>query len=196
MKRHAGFTLLELMVTISIASILLAIAMPSLSRFGLAAARAKGATELYAALNEARSEAVARNSPVTICQRDWYSSDVFPQCATGAGTWAQGWLVYQDTDGVFSGSEPDSAADLISAYDRIGETTPTRDGDAFAILNTLESSSHLSFQSNGRTGQRVQFTLCENNRRLSDARLIDVALSGRVSLVPLDTASLPAACTP
>ena len=183
------------MVTIAIASVLLALAVPQFTRFGLAAARAKGATELYGALTEARSEAVARNAPVTLCRRDWYTSDSFPQCATSAqGTWAQGWLVYQDSDGDFSGSEPDSAADVISAYDRIGNTTPTQDGDAFAILTTMEDPTHVSFQANGRAGQRVQFTLCETRGVLSDARLIDVALSGRVSLVPMDKASLPAAC--
>lgn len=187
--------MLELMVTIAIGSILLALAVPLFTRFGLAAARAKGATELYGALTEARSEAVARNAPVTLCRRDWYSSASFPQCATSAqGTWAQGWLVYQDADGDFSGSEPDSAADLISAYDRIGQTTPTQDDDAFAILTTLEDPSHVSFQANGRAGQRVQFTLCETSGLLHDARLIDVALSGRVSLVPLEKSALPAAC--
>lgn len=187
--------MLELMVTIAIASILLALAVPQFTRFGLAAARAKGATELYGALAEARSEAVARNAPVTLCRRDWYSSASFPQCATSAiGTWAQGWIVYQDADGDFSGSEPDSADDLISAYDRIGNTTPTQDGDAFAILTTLEDPTHVSFQSNGRAGQRVQFTVCEMRGVLKDARLIDVALSGRVSLLPLDKAALPAAC--
>jgi type IV fimbrial biogenesis protein FimT len=194
MARHEGFTLLELMVTIVIASILMALAIPSFTRFGLASARAKGATELFGAISEARSEAVARNAPVTICRRDWYSTSSFPQCATGGGTWTQGWLVYQDSDGDFSGSEPDKATDLISAYDRVGQTTPTRDGDAFAILNTLDDPTHLTFQANGRTSQHAQFTICESKKLLSDARLIDVALSGRVSLVPLKTSSLPAAC--
>lgn len=194
MTRHAGFTLLELMVTISIGSILLGLALPELSRFGLSAARAKGATELFAALSEARSEAVARNIPVTICRRNWYASAAFPQCATDSGTWAQGWIVYQDTDGTFSGDEPDTASDIISSYDRIGNTTPTRDEDAFAILTTLDNQTSLNFQPNGRATERAQFTLCENSGRLNDARLIDVALSGRVSLLPLDEDSLPAAC--
>lgn len=187
--------MLELIATMAIASILLAIAAPQLSHFGLAAARAKGATELYGALNEARSESVARNDTVTICRRNWYSSESFPQCATqAAGTWAQGWIVYRDSDGDFSGTEPDSAADIISTYDRIGYTSPTQDKDAFAILTTLNSPTHLTFQPNGRTGERAQFTLCENSGRLKDARLIDIAMSGRVSLIPLDQSSLPDAC--
>lgn len=194
MKRHAGFTLLELMVTLAIAAILLGLATPQLNRFGLSAARAKGATELFGALSEARSEAVARNIAVTICRRNWYASAAFPQCATDDGTWAQGWIVYQDADGTFDGEEPDAAADIISTYDRIGNTSPTRDQDAFAILTTLDNQTSLNFQPNGRAAERAQFTLCENSGRLHDARLIDVALSGRVSLVPLDEESLPAAC--
>lgn len=196
MTRSAGFTLLEMLVTISIGSILLALATPQFTRFGLAAARSKGASELYGALSQARSEAVARNAPVTLCRRDWYTSAGFPQCATDGGTWSQGWIVYADSDGSFSGDEPDRAEDVIAAYDRIGTTTPTRDNDSFAIVTTLDDPSHLRFQANGRTGQRAQFTLCENSGRLGDARLIDIALSGRVSLVPLASSSLPAACNP
>lgn len=195
MTRPAGFTLLEMLVTISIGSILLAQATPQFTRFGLAAARAKGATELYSALNQARSEAVARNAPVTLCRRDWYASASFPQCATGDGTWTQGWIVYADSDGTFSGDEPDRAEDVIAAFDRIGNTSPTRDTDSFAVLTTLDDPTHVRFQANGRALQHAQFTLCENSGRLSDARLIDIARSGRVSLAPLDTASLPAACS-
>lgn len=194
MTRSTGFTLLEMMVTLSIGSILLALAAPQFSRFGLSAERSRGASELYSALSLARGEAVARNLPVTLCQRDWYSSAAFPTCATGNGTWTQGWIVYADSDGVFSGDEPDRAEDVVAAYDRIGNTSPTGDDDSFALLTTLDDPTHLSFQANGRSGQRVQFTLCENSGRLRDARLIDVALSGRVSLVPLDESSLPAAC--
>ena len=186
--------MLELLATMLIASILLSIAVPQLSRFGLSAARAKGATELYSALNLARSESVARNTPVVLCRRDWYTSEAYPQCATGSGTWTQGWIVFQDSDGSFSGNEPDSVDDIIGTFERVGRTTPTQDEDAFEILTTLSDATHLQFQPNGRTQQRVQFTFCENSGRLRDARLIDVALSGRVSLIPLDEDSLPDAC--
>ena len=194
MTRAAGFTLLELMVTMAIGAILLGLALPQMSRFGLAAARAKGATELYAGLNQARSEAIARNAPVTVCRRDWYAGGDFPQCAAAGGSWSQGWIVYQDRDGDFSGGEPDGAADIVSAFDPVGIVKPTPGDDAFAVVSTLDSGTHLIFQPNGRAEQRVQFTLCERSGRLRDARLVDVALSGRVSLVPLDPDSVPAGC--
>ncbi len=186
--------MLELMVTIAIGAILLGLALPQLSRFGLAAARAKGATELYAGLNQARSEAIVRNAPVTVCQRDWYADAAFPQCATGGGTWAQGWIVYRDADGAFSGDEPDDASAIIAVFDPVGRISPSVDDDAFAVATTLDSNSYLIFGPNGRADQRAQFTLCERSGRLRDARLVDVALSGRVSLVPLDPDSVPAGC--
>ncbi len=196
MARQAGFTLLELMVTIAIGAILLGLALPQMSRFGLAASRAKGATELYAGLTQARSEAIVRNAPVTICQRDWFASADIPQCASGGGSWAQGWIVYQDADATFDGSEPDAGADIVAVFDPVGRITPSVDDDAFVVLTTLNSNTHLIFAPNGRAAQRAQFTLCERSGRLRDARLLDVAISGRISLVALDPDSVPAACEP
>lgn len=186
--------MLELLATMLIASILLSLAVPQMTRFGLSAARSKGASELYAALSQARSESVARNVPVNLCRRDWYTTASSPRCATSSGTWSQGWIVYQDSDGDFSGTEPDQASDIISTFERVGRTTPTQDDDAFEILTTLSDASHLQFQPNGRTDSRVQFTFCERSGRLKDGRLVDVALSGRVSLLSLDEDSLPDGC--
>lgn len=195
MKPSAGFTLLELMVTIAIGAILLGLAMPQLSRFGLAAARTKGATELYTALNQARSEAIVRNAPVTVCQRNWYATGDTPRCADGgSGSWAQGWLVYQDLDGVHDNSEPDDPADLVAAFDPVGRISPNAADDAFTVLSTLDGATHLVFLPNGRAERRVQFTLCERSGRLRDARLIDISASGRISLVPLDPDAVPAGC--
>lgn len=193
LSRHAGFTLLELMITVVIAAVLLAIALPDLGRFLSAAARAKGATELYAALNQARSESVARNVAVTVCRRDFYTASPFPQCAIDSGTWSQGWIVYQDSTGLFADTEPDRASDVIAVFDPVGATTPTRD-DAFRILTTTLAPTHITFMPNGRSGEVATFTLCENGGRLKDARLIEVALSGRVSLSPLAGAEAAAAC--
>ncbi|MGD9888547.1 MAG: GspH/FimT family pseudopilin [Halothiobacillaceae bacterium] len=66
MKPH-GFTLLELMITIAIAAILLAIAVPSFQGL-INSSRLTGTTnELVAALSQARSEAIRTNARVSIC---------------------------------------------------------------------------------------------------------------------------------
>ena len=75
----AGFTLIELAVTISIAAILIVIAIPSFSKL-TASQRAKtAASELYASLLQTRSEAITRNVNVTVSPL--------------AGGWSVGWQI-------------------------------------------------------------------------------------------------------
>lgn len=66
MRSNNGFTLIELMVTIAIMAIIAVIAAPALQGF-VDKTRLKGATDrLYADMQFARSEAVKRNSNVSI----------------------------------------------------------------------------------------------------------------------------------
>lgn len=65
--RAAGFTLIELMVTVAVLAIIASIAMPVMQSL-IATNRLSGAsTELVAALQLARSEAIRRNAPVVVC---------------------------------------------------------------------------------------------------------------------------------
>ncbi|MCU6433492.1 GspH/FimT family pseudopilin [Undibacterium sp. Jales W-56] len=74
-----GFTLVELLVTVAVVSILLALAAPSFSNL-IASQRAKAvASELFAALSRTRSEAIARNTSITLS----------PQ----TGGWQNGWQI-------------------------------------------------------------------------------------------------------
>jgi type IV fimbrial biogenesis protein FimT len=67
MLKQRGVTLIELLVTISIAAILLALGVPSMGDF-LRSNRVSGATnDLAAMLYLARSEAVKRGANVTVC---------------------------------------------------------------------------------------------------------------------------------
>ena len=65
-RRSVGFTMVELLVTIAIATILTTIAVPSFSGL-IANQRAKtAASELFGSLLKARSEAIMRNANVTV----------------------------------------------------------------------------------------------------------------------------------
>lgn len=82
--RVAGFTLPELMVTVAIVSVLAAMAGPSFSTL-IASQRARAAsTDLYLALAKARSEAIKRNTNVTLSPK--------------GGNWQDGWEILNPSD--------------------------------------------------------------------------------------------------
>lgn len=69
-RRGAGFTLLELMIVLAVLGILVSIAVPSFS-YLVASTKLKTArTDLYIALLKARSEAIKRDSPVTLTPKN------------------------------------------------------------------------------------------------------------------------------
>ncbi|WP_222564080.1 GspH/FimT family pseudopilin [Novilysobacter antarcticus] len=65
--RSKGFTLIELMVTIAVAAILLAIATPSFTSLINSSRLTSSANEMVATLQTARMEAVRRNTRINVC---------------------------------------------------------------------------------------------------------------------------------
>lgn len=92
MKKNSGFTLLELLITVAIISIVMAIAVPSMTTFTQNDRLTTNINTLIGHLAYARSEAVKRSQQVSIC-----SSNNATTC-TG-GNWQDGWIVYIDADG-------------------------------------------------------------------------------------------------
>ena len=85
--RERGFTMMELLVAVSIAAVLFAIGVPMYRNASLGARLSAAANNLLASVQLARSEAIKRNVQVTLCA----SSDG-TTCAGGGG-WEQGWIV-------------------------------------------------------------------------------------------------------
>jgi type IV fimbrial biogenesis protein FimT len=95
-----GFTIIELLVTIAIAAILLALAAPAMRTAIASRAVVSQASELLEGLHFARSEAMKRSGPVTICKTTQAAPTT---CATGtARSWAT-WMVFAEKSGGTTG---------------------------------------------------------------------------------------------
>src|SRR5882724_3310499 len=110
MRRSAssGLSLIEMVVTVSVAAILLSVAMPGLRTMIQNNRVAADTNVLVGSLNYARSEALTRGLPVSIC-----ASSNGTSCA-GSANWAGGWIVFTDdagTAGTLDGTDA-----LIRSY--------------------------------------------------------------------------------
>jgi type IV fimbrial biogenesis protein FimT len=121
--RFGGFTLVELMVTLSVAVILISIGVPSFQQTIANNRAASGANELLGALQLARSEAVRLNSNVTLC-----ASTNGTTC-TGGGEWARGWIVLHDDEILRVGAAMSSGVTILGPA---GSLTYTNAGVATA----------------------------------------------------------------
>lgn len=157
---HHGFTLLELITTLAVATVLLAIAVPSYqtvtSRNGLAAA----VNDLVGDINYARSEAATRGNSVYIC-----ASTSHKTCRND-GIWTGGWIIYAPL--VDTGSHRPSPDNLLRVHDKLGSI----------VQLTSNVSRPLSFNASGFPMGGRTFTATDRAGNL--ARRIVVAFSGRV----------------
>jgi type IV fimbrial biogenesis protein FimT len=81
---QSGFTLIELMTALIVAGLVLAMAVPSYSRFVASSHVVDQTNELIGAVNLGRSEAIRRNTTLTLCRA---ASDVATTCATSDANW-------------------------------------------------------------------------------------------------------------
>lgn len=119
-----GFTLTELLATVAIVSILGAVAAPSMSQMILNQ-RAKGATsDLFTSLLRARSEAITRNTEVTL------------QPAL-AGYWQNGWRI----------PNPANSGNRLEEHGAVAALTITGPGSVVYLANgRLKGATAPTFQ--------------------------------------------------
>ena len=121
----AGFTLLELVVVLVLAAILVAIAVPSYRTMMQDSRRDSAVQDIVADFAFARSEALRRNTTITLCR----SSDG-TTCATNGDGYQRGWIVFPDgtSTGTHAtdGSEPVLAWDGDKYFDHTGRKVPDK----------------------------------------------------------------------
>lgn len=173
MKRHDGFTLIEMMVTIAIMAIIAAIAMPSMQSLIIANRLAAQTNELLADLALARSEAAKTGGSVTVC----ISTDGLT--CTGGTNWALGRIAFTD-DAPYGSRE--------------GSDTIVRKSPAIVDGNTFISSwatGHIRYLGTGLsnlTNTTNTLTLCHSG---SSSKVVRVSITGRAFLDAAASSNCP-----
>lgn len=157
-KRIRAFTLVELVVTLTIAAILATIALPAVGRFVQSNRLASIANNFVGTLSLARSEALKRATNAGVCPSNTGTSCV-------GTSWASGWIVFVDIDGNAAWTASDV---VLRAYEPVTAET-TINGSTSLIL----------YDSQGRvpTNGIGSYVVC--NTRLGQNRTIEVNASGR-----------------
>lgn len=163
--RSGGFTLIEMMVTVGILAILLAMVAPSFRGLLLDNQASTQADALVTSLMFARSEAVKRNIPVVMCR-----SNTGTDCA--GSNWASGWIVFADADR--------SGSSAVSTGDPILQVVGKLSGN-FTLTTT--SVSGFTYGPDGAVTAADNFQLCPPDKVTSRARQIQVEASGRPVVV-------------
>lgn len=95
---RSGFTLIEIMITMLIMSILLAVGVPAMHHFIIETRLSVAVNQFVAAATLARTEAIKRGRSVALCRSVNAESDT-SRCVAGAGDgrkdndWGSGWIV-------------------------------------------------------------------------------------------------------
>jgi type IV fimbrial biogenesis protein FimT len=146
MKREAGFTLTELMITLAIVAILLGIGVPSYKYVTTANRVSTEINGLLGDLQFARSEAVREGQPVAVCTPSGGAC-----AADGAVDWTVGWVVWADLngDGAIQAGEILRKQDafttgdtLTSSNDTVASVVFNREGFASGLGNTTTYTLH------------------------------------------------------
>lgn len=143
-RRPAGFTLIEIAASLSVLSILLAVALPAFSSL-LEHQRASAAmASLVSQMSHARLAAVKHRHPVVLCP----SIDGL-RCDTG-GDWSNGWMLFVDRDNL---RRPTRDSDLL-LLDRSPRSTRLH-------IRSSAGRSHLRYLPDGRSaGSNLSIHLC------------------------------------
>ena len=92
-----GFTLYELMITVSIVGVILAVGVPNMIAYSQNSRMTSTANDLHAAFHLARSEASRAKTFITVCaSAESMSTSPPPTCT---GNWDEGYIVFLDLDG-------------------------------------------------------------------------------------------------
>ena len=164
-----GFTLIELMVTITMISIVLMLGVPSFQSSIRNSVLTASINEFIAALNFARGEAIKRGVNVTVRR----TSAPCPSTSSSVG-YEGGWQVFTDVNG--HGCNDSSSDQVLRTHASLNT--------GFTLWGNNSVVNYISYQPDGTSQNYGSFALCDATQTLttSTARVITVNTLGRITL--------------
>lgn len=172
---QSGFTLVELITSLTIVAILAAIAVPSLATIQQNTLRRHSVDSFWHAIFLARNEAIKRNSVVALCK-----SGTGTRCDNSPGNWSSGWIVFDNLDH----DEPaqlDSGEPILRIY------------NATAKINVSSNRQTFSFRPVAQGAVNGTIVFCDI-RGSSAARAIIISHTGRPRQSNKDASGRPLNC--
>jgi len=165
LRHQSGVSMIELLVTVSIAAVLAAIAVPNMSGL-MADARLSSQTDLLiATLNGARLEAVRQRANIKLCPAANANSDT--ACSTTVADWSKGWLVMRVSDSVilqrvtakagFTMTPNPATTGNVTFNATIGGSTATT---SFDLCVSGRQKQTVSISASGRVGKGFAAVTC------------------------------------
>lgn len=132
-QRQSAYTVIELLATVTVIALLSGIAAPGLRALVQSNRAVSQANALTAAFYLARSEAITRGLPVSVCTSDDEAS------CSGSDDWSSGWIVF--TDGI----APAGSVDEGTPDDTVLQGYPAIE-DGILLTGSTDS---VTFTANG-----------------------------------------------
>lgn len=180
---EAGFTLIELMVTVAMVGILLAIGVPAFQSVINTNRLSASANELIASLQQARMESIRRNTQTVMCRSTDGTS-----CASGVGSWNQ-WITFVDLDGDRTPDTTSSAATnevlRVSHAKAPVDITPSAAILSNRIIFRADGFAHASDASNAPTSTFLKgtFRVCiKTTDPAKNVRKVSIDSGSRIAL--------------
>ncbi|MCU7940182.1 MAG: GspH/FimT family protein [gamma proteobacterium symbiont of Bathyaustriella thionipta] len=164
-KQFHGFTLIELIITITIAGILFSLAIPSFSHMLAHNQQTSVLHTLFKHLNVARNEAINTNHHVLLCK-----SVDGKHCITQS-SWDDGWLIFTDNDN----------NKKVNDEERVIYSQQSLPSHIFLDYRGFGSNNYFRYYPDGHGSANGTFTLCNHsNEKL--AQSIIISRTGRVRI--------------
>lgn len=162
--RARGFTLLELMFTVTVAAVLLGLAIPSFRTMSASNRIITQSNDMVSAVNFARSEAITRNSTITFCRATTATATT---CAPSLANWTN-WIL----------RTPAGAVVRRGTVNTYGGTV--RVNSDFILDAVTFASDGLARTGGGLVVDRA-FTVCSSVLDTDNIRRIEIGAGSRLS---------------